>query len=431
MMVVIKRQFPDFYKELSVLPDYRSRPHYEVRELVMSGLLMFLFRSTSRNEADNRSKNLDFQDNVQRAFGVKVADMDTVDRYLRQLPTEKLESIKYGIIRALIKNKVLHKHRYNNLHYNVAIDGSGMQSYEYEPYPGCPYKEFKSGKKVWTVYVLEAKLLTDNGFALSLMTEWIENPKGGAFVKQDSELKAFKRLTARLKKEFPRLPVMLLLDGLYPNNTVFNIAREYSYKLIVTLKDKSLKTVQEQISDMERFSQHEQCTHATIEGRYHKTYKYKIFKNIEYRGNTLFVFETEEEKKHVKKQDVDKTRFVHITTETVNACNVHSVSSTGRLRWKIENEGFNIQKTHYSMTHKFSRKSFNATKNYYTLLQIAEIINQLTFMQKHIREFIKQRGMVLSAILKEIAAYFSALEQAEGDDELILQIIDKKVQFRY
>ena len=83
------------------------------------------------------------------------------------------------------------------------------------------------------------------------------------------------------------------------------------------------------------------------------------------------------------------------------------------------------------MTHKFSRKSFNATKNYYTLLQIAEIINQLTFMQKHIREFIKQRGMVLSAILKEIAAYFSALEQAEGDDELILQIIDKKVQFRY
>lgn len=41
----------------------------------------------------------------------------------------------------------------------------------------------------------------------------------------------------------------------------------------------------------------------------------------------------------------------------------------GRLRWKIENEGFNIQKNlGYELEHKYSRVSFVALKNYYQIL---------------------------------------------------------------
>jgi len=41
------------------------------------------------------------------------------------------------------------------------------------------------------------------------------------------------------------------------------------------------------------------------------------------------------------------------------------VSQTGRLRQKIENEGFNDQKNQgYALEHKFSRVSFPAMKNY-------------------------------------------------------------------
>jgi hypothetical protein len=38
--------------------------------------------------------------------------------------------------------------------------------------------------------------------------------------KQDCERNAFKRLARRLKAEFKRLPIMVLLDGLYPNGPV-------------------------------------------------------------------------------------------------------------------------------------------------------------------------------------------------------------------
>ena len=50
----------------------------------------------------------------------------------------------------------------------------------------------------------------------------------------------------------------------------------------------------------------------------------------------------------------------------------------GRQRWKIENEGSDIQKNHgYKLGHKYSRVSVTATKNYYQCMQIAHIINQL------------------------------------------------------
>ena len=48
----------------------------------------------------------------------------------------------------------------------------------------------------------------------------------------------------------------------------------------------------------------------------------------------------------------------------------------GRLRWKIENEGFNTQKNQgYHLHHKFSRHSVKTLHVYYILLQIAHLIN--------------------------------------------------------
>ena len=46
----------------------------------------------------------------------------------------------------------------------------------------------------------EAKLITPNGFAISLASEWIANPVGES-EKQDCERRAFARLAVTLKRE--------------------------------------------------------------------------------------------------------------------------------------------------------------------------------------------------------------------------------------
>ena len=44
-------------------------------------------------------------------------------------------------------------------------------------------------------------------------------------IKQDCEIKAFIRLAGRIKKSFPRLPIMLLADSLYASKTVMDLCR--------------------------------------------------------------------------------------------------------------------------------------------------------------------------------------------------------------
>jgi hypothetical protein len=430
LAVTINRHFPDFYRKISSLPDYRKRPKYEVKELIVSGLLVFLFKQKSRNQADNTAKNYDYQDNIKSIFGIKVADMDTVDRYLRWISPCKLEQIKQDMFRELVKSKALQKYKFAGKYFMVAIDGSGLQSYDYEPYPGCPYKKSKNGKKVWTTYVLEAKVVTSSGFSISLATEWIENPANQTFDKQDCEIKAFERLAKRVKKAFPRLPLVLLLDGLYPKHPVFNICETNRWAYIITLKDKSLKSVQEQIADKLLFKDYGKQNHLTTDKTHWLKNDYKYFEGIEYKGHILYVAETLFEKQHKLTGETEQTRFVHVAGIPLNEDNVHQVSQAGRLRWKIENEGFNSQKNNgYNAGHKFSRTNFNAVKNYYQLMQIADIINQLTYKIIQIQGFIKNFGLTINALIKNILSYLKAMEF--DDFKLIKDILAKNVQLRY
>ena len=75
---------------------------------------------------------------------------------------------------------------------------------------------------------------------------------------------------------------------------------------------------------------------------------------------------------NIKSGKTSETRFVHLSNLKLDDATSVSVSDEGRLRWKIENEGFNTQKNGgYGLEHKYSRTSFNAMKNYYQCLQIA------------------------------------------------------------
>ena len=122
--VVINHRFPDFFGQLADLPDHREKHFYEVKELIFSGLLMFLFNQKSRNNTDNTSKNEDSLDNIQRIFGVRVPVMDTVDLFLRKLDSTELENVKQDMFRELVKSKVLQKFKFNGEYFMLAVASS-------------------------------------------------------------------------------------------------------------------------------------------------------------------------------------------------------------------------------------------------------------------------------------------------------------------
>jgi hypothetical protein len=280
---------------------------------------------------------------------------------------------------ALIRKKVLYPLRLLGLYYVVAVDATGTLTFDKRHCPFCLTRTH--GKK--TIYyhtVLEAKLVTRNGFAFSLMTEFIENP-GQSPTKQDCELKAFYRLAEKLKERFPRLPICLSLDGLYAGGPTFDLCTRYGWKFVVVHKEKDLPSVQEEFEALKSL-QPGNSLHRMTGKRAEIDQQYRWVNRIDYidsegREHTLSVLQCLESKPG-KEGPAQSTRFQWVTNLTITQGNCVEVAQEGgRIRWKIENEGFNVQKNGgFNLEHVYSN-SDGACKVYYLLLQIACTLFQL------------------------------------------------------
>lgn len=386
----IKGCFPKLREHIGQLADHRKRRDYEVAELVVGAIAMFLLKETSRHAFNLDRKGEIFKSNYLKIFKLRLPHMDTAEDYLRKLEPGELEQLKATLVKGLIEQKVLHRFKLLGQYFMVAIDGTGANTYaENDTAQSRPHKTSKNGIVTYYHYVVEAKLVTPNKMAISIASEWVTNESADGeepvFEKQDCEQKAFVRLAAKIKKYFPRLPVCILADGLYPNKTFMGICRDNTWEYIVVLKDKSLKTLQEEITDTENKKRRSfEKDHLEENGRKHTRRKYEwITEPLAYAGFCLYwLCCTETVTKYDKNKKVlsvgDPVRFVTLTSLRVDPCNVRCIAQGGRFRWKIENEGFKAQKHEgYNLGHKYSRSTFGCYQNYYQCLQIAHMINQI------------------------------------------------------
>jgi len=390
MLKTIRHYFPDLFERMELLEDHRKRRAYTVAELVTGCVAIFLFKETSRNAINNDRKEDQFRKNYKRVFKLSLPHMDTVEDFLRLLSPGELEHLKAAMVSSLIEQKVLHQFKLLGKYFMVAIDATGINSYEENnEEEDRVHKTSKNGKTTYHSYVLEAKLVTASGLSISLASEWIANDAERNFNKQDCEMRAFQRIAVKLKKYFPRLPVCILADGLYPNDTFMQTCADKDWPYIAMLKDDSLKTLQTDVVDTENKHRHRQeRQHTSNKGMRVTTAKYEwISQPLSYKTHRLYwVSCTETQVCYCKAKDgsrqlqkEEQTRFVWLTSLPPDSGNVHKIAEGGRMRWKIENEGFNTQKNNgYALGHLFSRTSSTGYKNYYQSLQMAHIINQLT-----------------------------------------------------
>ena len=105
-----------------------------------------------------------------------------------------------------------------------------------------------------------------------------------------------------------------------------------------------------------------------------------------------------------------------------------AISETGRLRWKIENEGFNTQKNHgYNLQHKYSRKNWQAGKNYYQCMQIGHLINQLMVLSISFQVHMTGK-MTLVHLWKRL---LGTLMFGEVDEQVLSSLTKTRIQVRF
>jgi hypothetical protein len=410
---IIDTHFSDLASSSNKLSDCRKRKVYSMAEIILGSLFMFIFKETSRNAYNNDWRETCFRKNFFKYFGFHLPHADSIDDVLRVLPPEELEELKMHLVSGLIEQKMFRKFRFLGKFHLVAVDATGTATFEHKHCDHCLTKTSKTGVVTYFHYVLEAKLVTTTGLSLSLASEFIENAPGRDYEKQDCEQKAFKRLAVKIKKYFPRLPICMLADGLYPNNTVFDICAKNNWQFIITLKDGNLKSFQTEVGLLRATSK--KCIVCRADKNTRTTLEYAFLNDIEYSGRYFSWVECNETIVNIKGEITSNQRFTYITNVCQDRQIVTETADSGRLRWKIENEGFNSQKNlGYALEHKFSRNSLIAMRNYYQLLQIAHMINQLVERSNEVVNILREHSkQTIVDLWKKMIAYLTIFQSEE------------------
>ena len=372
--------FPSFWERIELLEDPRDadRTVYGLKHVLCLAVLMFACRIASRRRLDDLSDDGVFRDNLRRLSGQKTETVMTSQQMvnvLRVLDADQLAELQTEWIRQLVASKRI-ADAYVLGHLSLATDGTGIYSSSERHCDKCLTQEHQNGSITYMHNVLEAKVLCAGGMALSLMSEPVENNQDGRYDKQDCETKAFKRLVPRIKAAFPRQPFVHLLDSLYANGPALKTIEQALHEYICNFKRGSIPTLFDDAIELVKLSpqnvlRQEVVLHGPKAKRVRQTIRW--VNGLDYQGMTMAFIICEE----IDCKSGEKKTFAWLTSFEVTKDNVREITRAGRMRWKIENEGFKEQKTGYELEHFCDCGDLDVMRALYLLLQTAHMLMQL------------------------------------------------------
>jgi hypothetical protein len=173
------------------------------------------------------------------------------------------------------------------------------------------------------------------------------------------------------------------MDGLFAGGPTFDLCQGYGWKFMIVLKDDDLSSVNEEFDALSKLQPENRLVWRTGKGAQIK----QVFRWVddiayidslkkEHMLSAIECLETKPDKEGQKKT----TKFKWVTNCHLSCKKIMTLSNDGgRMRWKIENEGFNVQKKGgYELEHAYTNHP-NSAKVFYLLLQIAHLLAQLLY----------------------------------------------------
>jgi hypothetical protein len=352
---------------------------YTAAHLWWQILATFLSRRGSRNAFDEQRQSGQAAWNLGELCGQlpddwrfdgqpSVTCSDNAAHHANRVEPDQVAQIPIRMFHDLLERRTFDGARLFGRWYVMVVDGSVKEK--------CR-QGFEVGGKSATNearyrYVLQLSILGPEGTLFPLMHEEMDlhNPETQ---KEDCELKSFQRLSHRLKEEFPKLPIALVADALYGCQAVVAICRLFDWKYILTLKegrqptswDETLKLLPDNRANRLRLRlgpggkeglQDFRWIEQVLLGE-HQT-NVILSGVITAQAATLYAY---------------ITNFEQLSPERVTVV----VNDGGRERHRIE-DTFNTQKNHgIGLEHVFCANA-KGSKNYYTMMQVAQILWILT-----------------------------------------------------
>lgn len=362
LLKIIKKYFPELNTIISKLTDKRHKSYisYKMRTIIMTKLLALMCGITTMAGINSKFNTEESIKNLSKICNQELNEIphwQTIQDVIEQLDYKEIDEIRKYMFNALLRSKMFDKFKHNGC-IQLVVDATGLTSLDYNLNGNCLTRT-RDGKTKYYKYVLEAKVVFGN-IVISIDSEWIENTElNNEKQKQDCEVNAFKRMAPRIKKTYPKLKFIITGDALYGTTPMIDICKDNKWYYIFNLKKDRLKNVFEEFEDNINYE-----NEVTMENYY-------LSNNITFKENTFNAL------RYVETKNEETTTFNYITNLKVTNKNISVIVDLGRRRWKIENEGFNMQKNGtFNISHLCSRFE-NALKIHYLFIQIAHTIRQL------------------------------------------------------
>lgn len=394
--------YPELFKRFTEVNDPRHQSYIEYSIKTMLGTLYYkcIGGISSMQEMTRKFNDESVVKNLYAFVGEKVQDYlphgVTINELLEKLDPEELENIQKDIAYSMIRRKTFDDARVLK-RWQVIVDATELDEGYKKKNDGYLSRCYNKGEKTeFTKYhrsVLEAKIYLGNNLVCSIASEPIENlneyvNQSEEAIKQDCESKAFVRLAAKIKKKFPRLPIVISADGLYVTQRVLQICKEYQWDYIIRYKEGCASSIAKEYRALPEVE--------------------KSGTDIEFQNDIMFQdFDVNLiYYKDKRKADGEEriTEFAWITSIRITKTNAKKIVRAGRNRWKIENQGFNRQKHWQGNIEHACSWNERAQKNHYLMEQIADFMKQLYeyfFLEKN--EIKKLQKNISSELLASFA----------------------------
>lgn len=383
---IIRQYFPELISKFEGLTDLRHQSYviYKMKVIFIVRLLGLMCEIKSMNELTRELNTEEAIANIAQICGLELEEIphcDTINDVFRNVNVSEIEQIRKYMIVKMIRSKMLERYKIRGKYYHIIVDGTGLATSRKKYNKNCLVKNKtdKKGKEYqeYSTYVLETKLVIGD-MVFSIGSEFVEN-ENEYVDKQDCETKAFRRLAEKIKKEYPRLRIIISGDALYASKPVMDICKEKGWKYIIRFKEGSIPTLYKEFEIIVKRENES------------KIKNYECVTKLDYQEHKTNIIKYTDEK--------NGTEYVYITDLSIREKNIKETINLGRKRWKIENEGFNIQKNGtFDIGHLYSKDSI-AIKIHYLMIQIAHIIRQL--LENGIKE-IKELKLKLKEISQNI-----------------------------
>ena len=386
LVTIIRQYFPELINQFNGLTDIRNQSYvkYEMKVIFIVRLMGLMCEIKSMQGLTREINTKETIENIAKICGLELEEIphcDTINDVFENIKIEELEKIRKYMINKMIRNKMLDRYKIRDKYYHIIVDGTGLATSRKKYNKNCLVKNKadKNGKEYqeYSTYVLEAKLVVGE-MVFSIGSEFVEN-EDEKVTKQDCEINAFKRLAKKIKEEYPRLKIIIGADALYASKPIMDICKENGWKYIIRFKEGKIPTLYNEFK--------------TVVEKENESKKanYEYVTKLDYQEEKVNIIRYTDANK--------KTEFVYMTDLPISDKNIEETISVGRRRWKIENEGFNIQKNRtFDIGHLYS-KNQTAIKAHYIMIQIAHILRQL--LEKGIKE-IKELALKLKEISQKL-----------------------------